>query len=558
MANYFDPYKELEEKANVQPEQSITDAIKGWIGGQLGKIGQAWGSTGEGTPVNRMIDKATTPKPTGGIDMNNPPMSTPTDWLDKGPVISPQVAAITNQSSGNWRGVGAANDYTQMAIDEAKRQGVDPDLVTSIMKFENTRQNPNAISKKGATGLMQVLPETAGDYGVRPEELTVPERNIFAGISHLKKLSGIFGGDVDKMVTAYHMGQGNVLKGVAPGPQTVAYRSRVLPDYFKKKAGDNQYLVAEQAGPNANVLAESPIGLPENRNEGAMTAMEGPNVLVTPPVAEGMAMPEKIPGVNWSQATQQFYPGYLDKLARGEETLSSSPDVLRIGENGLTPVRTADRKYTLPWDEKDIHPVPKGGIESIMGNERLMTDEKGNIKEIAPYQGYALDRRKEDMARAVVENAINEPTTLGMHKKYDKTGNLLEESPVVNPRAGQGMYGGLSLMGGVGGAQKAAEANDVKAELARLGIEKAEAARMAQDIKIYATRPQWNEESQKYDQIFDPSKVGVAYKLLKAQQSGDPAKIEEALKEYHSGGQKPKISATEAAAELERRKKEKK
>src|SRR5207237_847981 len=82
------------------------------------------------------------------------------------------------------------------AIDEAAaRHNVDPSLVRALIKVESNF-NPNAVSRKGAMGLMQLMPQTARQLNVtNPFD---PGQNVDAGVRHLKQLMESFGGDVPR------------------------------------------------------------------------------------------------------------------------------------------------------------------------------------------------------------------------------------------------------------------------------------------------------------------------------------------------------------------------
>ena len=67
----------------------------------------------------------------------------------------------------------------------ARKHELDPDLVRAVIHQESAG-NPEAVSPKGAVGLMQLLPTTAADYGI--SELTDPEANLEAGCRHLARL----------------------------------------------------------------------------------------------------------------------------------------------------------------------------------------------------------------------------------------------------------------------------------------------------------------------------------------------------------------------------------
>ena len=116
--------------------------------------------------------------------------------------------------------------YAPLIRSLAIKHGVPEALVHSIIKAESN-YNPNALSRKGAVGLMQLMPETAREYGV--DDPYVPEDNISAGIRHIKKLMDLYNGDVKLILAAYNAGQSAVKKygGVPPYPETRNYIKRV-------------------------------------------------------------------------------------------------------------------------------------------------------------------------------------------------------------------------------------------------------------------------------------------------------------------------------------------
>lgn len=117
----------------------------------------------------------------------------------------------------------------------AARQGLDAALVHAIVRAESN-YNPNAVSRAGAVGLMQVMPETAADYGVTSiEKLFDPAINAQTGMRHLKRLLGRF--SIGKAVMAYNAGEGALERsnGFVTYPETQVYTHRVLTTYLRGK-----------------------------------------------------------------------------------------------------------------------------------------------------------------------------------------------------------------------------------------------------------------------------------------------------------------------------------
>lgn len=121
--------------------------------------------------------------------------------------------------------------FTQEDIDAAidaaaARHNVDPSLVRSVVKVESNF-NPNAVSRKGAMGLMQLMPATARSLKVQnPFD---PEQNVDAGVRHLRHLLDSYGGNVSLSLAAYNAGAGAVARsaGVPRFRETQNYVRRI-------------------------------------------------------------------------------------------------------------------------------------------------------------------------------------------------------------------------------------------------------------------------------------------------------------------------------------------
>ena len=125
------------------------------------------------------------------------------------------------------------NAYERTIVQNARRHGVDVNLVKAVMAAESGF-NPVAVSIANAQGLMQVIPETGERYGVSTEQLMKPHANINVGVRYLRDLSRMFKNRPDLIIAAYNAGEGAVYKynyQVPPYAETQAYVRKVLQYY---------------------------------------------------------------------------------------------------------------------------------------------------------------------------------------------------------------------------------------------------------------------------------------------------------------------------------------
>jgi transglycosylase-like protein with SLT domain len=100
-------------------------------------------------------------------------------------------------------------EIQSLVEDTSHRHQVDPDLVHAVIQVESA-YNPNAVSSKGAMGLMQLIPSTADRFGVNNPFNA--KQNIEGGVTYLRYLLDLFGGDLDLSLAAYNAGEHRVLR----------------------------------------------------------------------------------------------------------------------------------------------------------------------------------------------------------------------------------------------------------------------------------------------------------------------------------------------------------
>jgi soluble lytic murein transglycosylase-like protein len=159
--------------------------------------------------------------------------------------VSQYIGRESNQSANakiaaaNFGGTvtTTAGDIDSAIEQAAARHNVDPNLVRAVVKVESNF-NPNAVSRKGAMGLMQLMPSTARQLNVKnPFD---PEQNVDAGVRHLKQLLESYRGDIKLTLAAYNAGAGAVARssGVPRYAETQNYVRRITNLYYGGSASN--------------------------------------------------------------------------------------------------------------------------------------------------------------------------------------------------------------------------------------------------------------------------------------------------------------------------------
>lgn len=123
--------------------------------------------------------------------------------------------------------------FTPLVEEAASQNKLDSALLHALITTESS-YNPRAVSRKGAMGLMQLMPGTASRYGV--SDAFDPVQNVHAGARYLNDLLKMFNQDLNLALAAYNAGEKSVIKygnRIPPYRETVAYVPKVLDNYRK-------------------------------------------------------------------------------------------------------------------------------------------------------------------------------------------------------------------------------------------------------------------------------------------------------------------------------------
>jgi soluble lytic murein transglycosylase-like protein len=139
---------------------------------------------------------------------------------------------------------GDSSQFDDLIYASSERYGVDPALVRAVVKAESNF-NVVALSRKGAQGLMQLMPDTARLYNI--VDAFNPTENIEGGVQHLKVLLDKYRGDLQLTLAAYNAGMQAVEKygGIPPFAETREYVKRVL-NFHQRYSKNSQLAVVQR------------------------------------------------------------------------------------------------------------------------------------------------------------------------------------------------------------------------------------------------------------------------------------------------------------------------
>lgn len=166
----------------------------------------------------------------GTVSFSNVPDNKPYTLFMRTPreeAIAPPIGKLALNLSGN------RTRFTPIVKEAASQNRLDAALLHALITTESG-YNPRAASRKGAMGLMQLMPDTASRYGV--SDAFDPAQNVHAGARYLSDLLQLFNQDLNLALAAYNAGEQSVIKygnRIPPYRETIAYVPKVL-DHYRK------------------------------------------------------------------------------------------------------------------------------------------------------------------------------------------------------------------------------------------------------------------------------------------------------------------------------------
>jgi soluble lytic murein transglycosylase-like protein len=170
----------------------------------------------------------------GSVSLSN----VPTDERYSVLIAEPAVAAVPVAAMPKAKsGLAGKAGYDQVVDEVSRTYGLESALLHAVISVESS-YNPNAVSSKGAAGLMQLMPQTAKRYGVA--DAFDPLQNLNGGARYLRDLLRLFNNNTSLALAAYNAGEHAVMKHgnrIPPYRETMNYVPQVLDFYQRYQTG---------------------------------------------------------------------------------------------------------------------------------------------------------------------------------------------------------------------------------------------------------------------------------------------------------------------------------
>lgn len=434
------------------------------------------------------------------IEAISQPSALPED-VGIGALPAPNLSQIATGANGgivafaDEGAVKAAPDYESMIREEAARQGMDPDLAVRLFKTESAL-NPEAVSKKGAVGLGQLMPGAAKDMGLTPEERKDPKKNIQASVGYYMRQLKQFG-DPEKAAAAYNWGPGNVKEHLAKNQgelnkvglpeETAKYLTKLLPVGTAQAAPAQKSGIATVAPQQEDDTVYDPMtGIPMY---GSQT--RGPELNTTIRESLGLGNPENRKIIEEAEAARNKKPEPVPYIEAANSQVDPDKVTKQAPPSPATIIEAAKSTMT-PEQQKKSGFQPEDWLRlgfSLMSGKSPYALQNLGSAGIATLEGIK-DREKmaQDAASKNAQSKLYEAQAraLNLAEKYDLTKQKLVLDAIKDAHAAVEKW-----ESGLGGIQslndKTARDRKFKEELDL----RMQAIKMAYpDINIPTTMPQ--------------------------------------------------------------------
>ena len=171
-------------------------------------------------------------------------------------------------------------DLNTAVAGAGERHQIDPDFINSVIRAESGFHS-NAVSKKGAQGLMQLMPQTASQLGV--VNTFDPNANVEGGTKYLRELLEKYNFDVPKALAAYNAGPNRVDRyhGIPPYYETQAYIARIIRDFNRKKLAENPALARKTGRQHSAVSTQRSVNSKAPVRSSQMSSAQAPKAKTT-------------------------------------------------------------------------------------------------------------------------------------------------------------------------------------------------------------------------------------------------------------------------------------
>ena len=208
--NLFDD--EISQRMSSRHQMGFSDLVFRQLSGKLNL----------GTPIEEILKQAD--------ELNSKSKDLHTPIIENN--LQPLMKTGKSSNSSN-------NSFDPIIEKAAQKYGLDPDLIRAVIKQESNGK-ADAVSSKGAKGLMQLIDSTANMLGVKNS--FNPEENIMGGSRYLKDLLDQFDNNIELALASYNAGPGNVKRygGIPPFKETQNYVKKVLSNYQQLQAVESK------------------------------------------------------------------------------------------------------------------------------------------------------------------------------------------------------------------------------------------------------------------------------------------------------------------------------